>query len=213
MQRAVIADDHHLYRRGTRDVIQEEFAPEVIAEANTGTQLINLVKACSWDLCIMDVSMPVKSGPDLLEEVVQIRPSMPILVLSMHPEEHYAVRMIRSGARGYLNKSTTDSVLLTEAIRSVLAGHKFITAAVAECLAETVYAGSHPSSVLHQILSNRELQIFQMLAAGTPIKEIAGSLFISAATVSTYRTRVLTKLGLDSNAELVRYALEHSLIA
>lgn len=213
MQRAVIADDHHLYRRGTRDVIQEVFAPEVIAEANTGTQLLNLVKAFNWDLCIMDVSMPVKSGPDLVEEVVQIRPSMPILVLSMHPEEHYAVRMIRSGARGYLNKSTTDSALLTEAIRSLLAGHKFITSTVAECLADTVCAGSHPSSALHQVLSNRELQIFQMLAAGTPIKEIASTLFISAATVSTYRTRVLTKLALDSNADLVRYALEHSLIA
>ena len=121
--------------------------------------------------------------------------------------------MIRSGARGYLNKSTTDSLLLTEAIRSLLAGHKFITSTVAECLADTVCAGSHPSSALHQILSNRELQIFQMLAAGKPVKEIAGALFISAATVSTYRTRVLTKLALDSNADLVRYALEHSLIA
>lgn len=213
MQRAVIADDHHLYRRGTRDVIQEEFSPEVIAEAMTGTQLINLVQASSWDLCITDVSMPIKSGPELLEEVVRIRPSMPILVLSMHPEEHYAVRMIRSGARGYLNKATTDSLLLIEAIRSLLAGHKFITPAVADCLAETVCAGSHPSSEPHQILSNRELQIFQMLAAGKPVKEIAGTLFISAATVSTYRTRVLTKLALDSNADLVRYALEHSLIS
>ena len=212
MQRAVIADDHHLYRRGTRDVIQEEFSPEVIAEASTGTQLVNLVNANSWDLCIMDVSMGVKCGPDLLEEVVSIRPSMPILVLSMHPEEHYAVRMIRSGARGYLNKSTTDSRLLTEAIQSLLAGHKFITPVVAECLAETVCAGSHPSSALHQILSNRELQIFQMLASGKPVKEIAGMLFISAATVSTYRTRVLTKLALDTNADLVRYAIEHSLI-
>lgn len=213
MHRAVIADDHPLYRRGTRDVIQEEFAPEIIAEASTGIQLVNLVKTSSWDLCIMDVSMPVKCGPDLLDEVVSIRPSMPILVLSMHPEEHYAVRMIRSGARGYLNKSTTDSLLLIEAIRSLLAGHKFITPAVAECLAETVCAGSHSSSALHQILSNRELQIFQMLAAGKPVKEIAGMLYISAATVSTYRTRVLTKLALDSNADLVRYALEHSLIA
>lgn len=212
MQRAVIADDHHLYRRGTRDVIQEAFAPEVIAEANTSTQLINLVKESSWDLCIMAVSMPLKSGPDLVEEVVQIRPSMPILVVSMHPEEHYAVRMIRSGARGYLNKSTTDSRLLTEAIRALLAGHKFITSTVAECLADTVCAGSHPSSSLHQILSNRELQIFQMLALGRPVKEIAGKLFISAATVSTYRTRVLTKLALESNADLVRYAIEHSLI-
>ncbi|MCW5797895.1 MAG: response regulator transcription factor [Nitrospira sp.] len=212
MQRAVIADDHHLYRRGTRDVIQEEFAPEVIAEAKTGTQLLNLVRESHWDLCIMDVAMPVKSGPDLVEEVVRLRPSMPILILSMHPEEHYAVRMIRSGARGYLNKSTTDSLLLVEAIRSLLAGHKFITSTVAECLADTVCAGAHASSSLHQILSNRELQIFQMLAAGKPVKEIAGALFISAATVSTYRTRVLTKLALDSNADLVRYALEHSLI-
>lgn len=212
MQRAVIADDHHLYRRGTRDVIQEAFSPELIAEANTGEQLINLVRPTCWDLCIMDVSMPTKSGPDLIEEVLQTRPSMPILVLSMHPEEHYAVRMLRAGARGYLNKCTTDAPLLTEAIRSLLAGHKFITSTVAECLADTVCAGSHPSSDLHQILSNRELQIFQMLAAGKPVKEIAGTLFISAATVSTYRTRVLTKLALDSNADLVRYALEHSLI-
>ncbi|GAB1723298.1 MAG: hypothetical protein GDA65_17290 [Nitrospira sp. CR1.1] len=137
---------------------------------------------------------------------------MPILALSMHSEEHYAVRMIRSGARGYLNKSTTDSFLLIEAIRSLLAGHKFMTPAVADCLAETVCAGSHPSAELHQILSNRELQISQMLATGKSVKEIASIQFISAATVSTYRTRVLTKLALASNAGLVRYALEHLLI-
>lgn len=213
MRRAVLADDHHLYRRGTKDVIQAEFSPDVIGEAHSGVQLIELVQASGWDLCIMDVCMPVKSGPDLLEELVRIRAGMPILVLSMHPEEHYAVRMIRSGARGYLNKSTTDSALLIQAIRSLLAGHKFITPAVAECLAETVCAGSPPSTALHQVLSNREFQIFQMLAAGRPVKEIAGNLYISAATVSTYRTRVLTKLGLESNADLVRYALEHSLIS
>lgn len=181
MRRAVIADDHHLYRRGARDVIQEAFSLDVIAEAATGDQLLDLVQADYWDLCIMDISMPATSGPDLLKKMVSIRPSMPILVLSMHPEEHYAVRMIRSGARAYLNKSTTDTQLLLEAIRSLLAGHKFITPAVADCLAETVCARPHPSSPLHQVLSNRELQIFQMLAAGKPVKEIAGTLFISAA--------------------------------
>ena len=212
MLSVLIGDDHPVFRRGTRDVITVGLAPVNIGEAGSGTELIALVKKQAWDVCIMDVTMPEKSGTDLLEEILGLRPTMPVLVLSMHPEKMYAIRMIRGGASGYLNKAATDPSLLIEAIRSVVAGHKFLTPSVAECLAETVQMGSAHGSP-DQLLSNREFMIFEMLAVGKQIKEIAGDLCISPATVSTYRSRILQKLGLKNNADLVRYAIDRSLIA
>lgn len=212
MLKIIICDDHPVFRRGTRDVVNEHLSPVTIGEAENGQELLALISQRTWDLCIMDVSMPEKSGTDLLQEILRVRPFMPVLVLSMHPEKMYAVRMIRAGASGYLNKSTTQPALLVEAIKSVVAGHKFFTPLVAECLAATIRTNPEHRSAPHELLSNRELQIFEMLAAGKQIKDIAGQLYVSPATVSTYRARVLQKLGFESNADLIRYAIERSLI-
>jgi DNA-binding NarL/FixJ family response regulator len=211
MLSVLIGDDHPVFRRGTRDVLIVGLSPVDIGEAANGMELVALVKQKAWDVCIMDVTMPEKSGTDLLQEILSLRPSMPVLVLSMHPEKTYAVRMIRSGASGYLNKATTHPALLIEAIKSVVAGHKFLTPSVAECLADTVRTG-FAQGLPNQLLSDREYQIFEMLAAGKQIKEIASDLCVSPPTVSTYRTRILQKLGLKTNADLVRYAIERSLI-
>jgi two-component system invasion response regulator UvrY len=212
MLRILIGDDHPMFRRGTHDVLLEGLSPVDIQEAATGTELLALVKRQTWDVCIMDVSMPGKSGTDLLQEILDIRPSMPVLVFSMHPEKMYAVRMIRGGAKGYLNKATTTPASLIEAIRSVTAGRKFLTPSVAECLADTVQMRTASIQTPDQLLSNRELQIFEMLVAGKQIKEIAIQLCLSPVTISTYRARILQKLGFKSNADLVRYAVENSLI-
>jgi DNA-binding NarL/FixJ family response regulator len=208
----LICDDHPVFRRGTRDVVSEHLSPVTIGEAENGKELLALLSQKVWDVCIMDVSMPEKSGTDLLQEILSVRPSMPVLVLTMHPEKMYAVRMIRAGASGYLNKSTTQPALLMEAIKTVASGHKFFTPLVAECLATTIRTNPEPGKAPHELLSNRELQIFEMLAAGKQIKDIAGQLYVSPATVSTYRARVLQKLGFESNADLIRYAIERSLI-
>jgi DNA-binding NarL/FixJ family response regulator len=160
----------------------------------------------------MDACMPEKSGTELLREIVSIRPLMPVLVFSMYPEKMYAVRMIRGGASGYLNKATTGPGLLMEAIKSVVVGRQFITPLVAECLANTLRMRSAPSCTPDQLLSDREFQIFEMIAVGKQIKEIASELCVSPVTISTYRARILRKLGLKSNADLVRYAIEHALI-
>ena len=207
----VIGDDHPVFRRGTRDVLLEILSPVEIQEAGTGIELISLVRQKAWDVCIMDASMPEKSGTELLREILSVRPLMPVLVFSMYPENMYAVRMIRGGASGYLNKATTSPGLLLEAIRAVISGRQFLTPVVAECLADTVRmqsAGGTPD----QLLSNREFQIFEMIAAVRQIKEIANELCLSPVTISTYRARILRKLGLKSNADLVRYAIEHALI-
>jgi DNA-binding NarL/FixJ family response regulator len=208
----VIGDDHPVFRRGTRDVLLEFLSPVVIQEAGTGTELISVVRQKGWDVCIMDASMPEKSGTELLQEILSVRPSMPVLVFSMYPERTYAVRMIRGGASGYLNKATTNPDLLMEAIRSVVSGRRFLTPLVAECLADTVRSRATPTGTPDQLLSNREFQIFEMLVIGKQIKEIASELCVSPVTISTYRGRILEKLGLKSNADLVRYAIEHSLI-
>jgi DNA-binding NarL/FixJ family response regulator len=206
----LIGDDHDVFRRGTRDILHERFDPVAIEEAESGLEMIRLAEQSPWDVCIMDVTMQGKSGTDLLQELIRVRPSTPILALSMHPESTYAVRMIVSGASGYLNKAQTSATQLTMAIETLLSGHKYITPQVAEYLAEGISACS--AQPLHELLSKREFQVFRMLATGRPLKEIAGELFVSAATVSTYRSRVMEKLNVDNNAKLVRYAMKHSLI-
>jgi DNA-binding NarL/FixJ family response regulator len=212
MLRIIIGDDHPVFRRGTRDVLLEMLSVVEIGEAGTGTELVSLVKQRTWDVCIMDASMPEKSGTELLREILNVRPLMPVLVFSMYPEKMYAVRMIRSGASGYLNKASTSPDLLLEAIRTVLGGRQFLTPSVAECLADTLRTRSGTSLTPDQFLSDREFQIFEMIAVGKQIKEIANDLCVSPVTISTYRARILRKLGLKSNADLVRYALEHALI-
>jgi DNA-binding NarL/FixJ family response regulator len=209
MLRILIGDDHAVFRRGTKDVLCEHFPSIEVGEAKTGSEMVALAARSSWDAMIMDITMPGKSGTELLEDLRRIHPNTPILVFSMHPEESYAVRMIRAGASGYLNKSTALDELIS-AVQGVLLGQEYVSPAVARCLMERVR--EKPVDRLHETLSNREFQVLRMLAMGCSLKEIAADLSLSANTVSTYRTRVLDKLKVKSNAELTRYALTHSLI-
>jgi DNA-binding NarL/FixJ family response regulator len=157
----------------------------------------------------MDISMPGHTGPELLKELKEARPKLPILVMSTHPEQLFAVRMYRAGARGYLPKDTAAENVV-EAIKTILSGHKYITPTGAEELAKTL---EHDSSrPLHELLSDREFQVFRMLASGISVKHIAEELCVSPNTVSTYRARILEKMNLETNAQLIRYAVEHALI-
>lgn len=209
MVKILIGDDHAVFRRGTKDILQEHFAPLDVHEAKTGWEMVTLASQGKWDAFIMDVTMPGKSGTDLLEHLRTVQPATPILVYSMHSEESYAVRMIQSGASGYLNKATGLEDLIG-AVRSILSGGEFITPAVARCLIERMR--TKETGKLHDALSNREFQILRMVAQGESLKHIAQELCLSPNTISTYRTRILQKLKLHTNAELTRYALEHSLI-
>lgn len=205
----LVGDDHPVFRRGIRDLLCEHLAPVEVEEAASGPEMVLLAQRKSWDLIIMDVRMPGKSGTDLLQELLRVRPSTPVLAISIHSEEAYAVRMIRSGASAYLTKSSTPDVLIN-AVKTILSGHKYIGPEVAECLATSVQVGSLKPT--HELLSNREFQILQLLVMGKPLKAIADELCVSPNTISTYRTRVLDKLHVKSNAELARYAIENHLI-
>jgi DNA-binding NarL/FixJ family response regulator len=206
-----VGDDHPVFRRGIRDLLCEHFAPIDIEETASGLDMVLLAQKKWWDLFIMDVSirMAGKSGTELLQDLLRVRPSTPILTISAHSEQVYAVRMIRSGASAYLTKSSPSDVFIT-AVKTILSGHKYIGPEVAECLATSVQIGSLKPP--HELLSNREFQILQMLVMGKPLKAIADELCVSPNTISTYRTRVLDKLQVKSNAELARYAIEHHLI-
>ena len=204
----MLADDHRMLREGLRRSMTDQ-GFDVIGEARDGDEAIRLAEELMPEVILMDVTMPGKSGTDLLEHIRSLHPSTPVLVYSMHSEESYAVRMIRSGASGYLNKSTGLDELVA-AMRSILAGQEFVNPAVARCLIERMR--TKDSGQLHDALSNREFQILRMVAQGESLKQIALTLCVSANTVSTYRTRILQKLRLKTNAELTRYALEHALI-
>src|SRR5574338_789642 len=204
-----IGDDQPVCRRGIRDLLCEHLTPINIEEAASGPEMVFLAQKRDWDLFIMDVRMSGKSGTDLLEDLLRIRPSTPVIALSIHSEQAYAVRMIRSGASAYLTKSSTPDVLVN-AVKTVLSGHKYIGPEVGECLAMSIQIRTLKPP--HELLSNREFQILQLLVTGKPLKAIADELCVSPNTVSTYRTRVLDKLHVKSNAELARYAIENHLI-
>ena len=205
----LVGDDQPVFRRGTRDLLCEHLAPVEVEEATSGPEMVLMAQRKSWDLIIMDVRMPGKSGTELLQDLLRVRPSTPVLAISTHSEQAYAVRMIRSGASAYLTKSSTPDVLIN-AVKTILSGHKYIGPEVAECLATSVQVGSLKPT--HELLSNREFQILQLLVMGKPLKAIADELCVSPNTISTYRTRVLDKLHVRSNAELARYAIENHLI-
>jgi two-component system invasion response regulator UvrY len=208
MPRILIGDDHAVFRRGIREILCEHWPSVEVAEAGSGSEMVELARNTQWDVFIMDITMPGQSGTDLLQELRQIRPETPVLPFSMHPENTYALRMIRSGASGYLNKATTPDELMT-ALKTVMAGRRYISPQFAECLVETYQCGT--SKILHKGLSNREFQIMRKLASGKGLKTIAAELAVSPNTISTYRSRLLRKLGLNSNAELARYCIEHGL--
>jgi DNA-binding NarL/FixJ family response regulator len=205
----LIADDHAIVRTGLKQILQKEFPSAIIDEAKDAEEMMQKILKQEWDLVISDLSMPGRSGLEALTQIHLEFPKLPVLILSIHPEEQYATRILKAGAAGYLNKEMATEELTT-AVRRVLQGRKYITSSVAELLASNMANDSNKAP--HEILSDREFEVLKLIASGKSVSEIAASLFLSVTTVSTYRARILTKMNLKNNADLTVYSLEHKLI-
>ena len=205
MIRVLITDDHPIVRRGLMQIVADE-ADMTVTEAGTGSEALGLIDTEDFNLVLLDLSMPGLSGLEGLSQIRTRRPQLPVLVLSGHAEAEFAVRIIKAGASGYLNKHLAPEELVT-AIRRVLSGRKYIGAAVAELIADSL----GKDEVAHASLSDREFQVMLLIAAGKTVSEIAEELALSVKTVSTYRTRILEKMNLKNNAELMRYVVENKI--
>jgi len=209
MIRIVIADDHAIVREGLKRIVSEVADMEVVAEAADGTQVMQRVRELDFDILVQDLSMPGRSGMELIKLVKSEKPRLRILVLSMHQELQYAVRAIKSGASGYLTKESAPAQL-EQAIRKIAAGGAYVTAEVAEQLALGAMPGSE--KLPHESLSDREFEVFRLLAAGMSVTDIAAQLKVSVKTVSTHKANLMQKMGLANGSELVRYALKQGLV-
>ena len=210
MKRILLVDDHSIVRQGLRNLIELESDMEVTGEAASGLEAIQLIRANSYDVVVMDISMPDKNGVDTLHDLKHIAPELPVLILSGYAEEQYALNLMRSGCKGYLSKDAESDEIIT-AIRTIAKGKRYISSELAELMTNEL---SHPSDkLLHETLSDREFQVFFKLASGRSATEIADELCISVKTVSTYRTRILEKMSLKTNADLTYYAIKNQLIA
>lgn len=205
----LISDDHAIVRKGLKDLLREEFPKAEFLEAVNSQEAIHVVSSTTIDVILLDISMPGRNGMETLKQMRAMGVKAPILMLSMHSEDQYAVRALKAGASGFINKETANEELLS-AIHKVLQGKKYITSAVAEKLADGV---SKPETKLqHESLSDREMQVLQQIASGKTVSEIADEISLSVNTVSTYRTRILEKLSLNNNAEITRYAIDNHLV-
>ena len=209
MLRILIADDHTIVRKGLRQILLDEFPTAEIEEVADAEALIQKVMTAKWDVIVSDLSMPGRSGLDALQQIKISHPNLPVLILSIHPEEQYALRALKSGASGYLSKDTAPDELV-KAVQRVLLGKKYIPQGIAEKLAGTFSSDTLLSP--HESLSDREFHVMKLLANGKSVSEIADMLSLSVTTLSTYRTRIMTKMNLKSNADLTRYAIENKLI-
>jgi DNA-binding NarL/FixJ family response regulator len=208
MVKLLIADDHAVVREGLKRILSETPDLVVAGEAGSGQEALDRVRAEAWDVVLLDISLPGLSGLDVLKQLQRERPGLPVLVLSIYPEDQYAVRVLKAGASGYLTKDSAPDQLI-EAIRKISLGRKFISPYLAEKLAVDLTAGA--DRPLHELLSDREYQVLRLVASGKTVKEVATELSLSVKTVSTYRARVLKKIGVRSNAELIHYALQRGL--
>ena len=209
MMRILITDDHAIVRRGLKEILLEEYPFAEIGEASDAEELIKKTFAENWDIIICDLNMPGRSGLDALKQIKQSLPKLPVLIMSMYPEDQYAVRVMKAGAAGYFNKNSIHDELI-KAIETVRTGKKFITPAIAEQLIDSFH--KERDEAPHLFLSDREFDVFKLLTSGKTISEIADQLSLSPNTVSTYRSRILEKMQMHSNTELIRYALEEKLI-
>ena len=209
MLRILIADDHSVVRKGLKQILLDEFPAAMIAEVADAEELIKKVMSAKWDVVVSDLSMPGRSGLDALKQIKLSFPHLPVLILSIHPEEQYALRALKAGASGYLSKDTAPDELV-KAVQKVLLGKKYISQGIAEKLANTFSSDEALHS--HERLSDREFDVMKLLANGKSVSEIAEILSLSLTTVSTYRARVMVKMDLKSNSDLTKYAMENKLI-
>ncbi len=209
MIRVLICDDHQIVRQGIRQILLDTGDIRPVAEAANGPEAVARAREGGVDVVLLDIAMPQRDGLDVLKQLKGEFARLPVLVLSTYPDRQYAVRSLKLGAAGYLNKSA-DSEQLTDAIRHVARGKLFITPSVAEQLASAVGAGGADDKPLHERLSQREFQVFQLLSRGASVGEIAEQLVLSSNTVSTYRARILEKTGVRNDVELALYAVQHA---
>jgi len=209
MLRILIADDHAVVRKGLKQILVDEFKEIQVEEVTDAEQMINAVMDAKWDMVISDIHMPGRSGLDALKQIRHVYPNLPILILSLHSEDHYAIRVLKAGASGYLSKDSAADDLVT-AVQRILSGKKYFYSDVVEKLIKTM--GADESKLAYEYLSNREFDVMGHLASGKSVSEIAEMLSLSVATISTYRSRILAKTGLKSNSDLTRYAMENHLI-
>ncbi|TKJ30852.1 DNA-binding response regulator [bacterium (candidate division B38) B3_B38] len=209
MIKILIADNHPIVRQGLKQILRKTCDMVVADEASNGQEVLDKVWKNDYDVILLDISMPGRSGLDVLKQLKSQKPELPILVLTMHPEEQYAVRVLRAGASGYLTKESAPNELI-KAIRKVSQGRKYVSSSLAEKLAFGLEIYSERP--LHETLSDREYEVMRMIASGKRVKEIAEELFLSIKTISTYRSRILEKMKMKSNAELMHYAIQNKLV-
>jgi len=209
MIQILIVDDHAILRRGLKEILEREFRDVSIGGAGTAEQALAQLGSEKWDLVILDITMPGRSGIDVLTHLKALRPNLPVLVLSMHPEDQYGKRVLKAGASGYMNKESAPEELI-KAVRKLLSGGRYVSETLAEMLA--VDLGRDDGTPAHERLSDREFEVLRKMASGKTVGQIAQELHLSVATVSTYRARILEKMGMSNTAELIRYALTHHLV-
>ncbi len=210
MINVLIADDHTVVRQGLKQILSDDPQLAVVGEAADGNEVLKALETLSVDALVLDITMPGRNGLDVLKEVKRKRPALPVLVLSMHPEDQFAIRILRAGAAGYITKESAPEELVG-ALRKVCTGGKYVSPQLAEKLA--VFIEDETTRHPHEKLSDREFEVLRMLASGKTVTEVADDLLLSVKTVSTYRSRVLEKMKMTSNAELTRYALQNGLIS
>jgi len=206
--RVLIADDHAVVRRGLKQILLDEYGALEVGEAGDAHETLRLAREEPWDIVVLDISMPDRSGLEVLKELKQTRPRLPVLILTTHPEEQYAVRVLKAGAAGYMTKESAPEHLV-EAIRKVTAGGRYITPTLADLLVTQITGAEKPP---HENLSDSEFQVLRLIASGKTVGQIAEELSLSSNTVSTYRARVLEKMGMRTNAELTHYAISNGLV-
>ena len=207
--RILIGDDHAIVREGMIRLLKEEFESVELGEARSGTEVLDMARKEEWDVVIMDITMPGRTGLEILKQMRSEGINTPVLVLSMYPEDQYAVRVMRAGASGYLTKDTASDQLIN-AVKRVLSGRKYVSESLAERLADDLDGRSTKS--IHELMSDREYQVMCMIASGKTVSEIADELSLSVPTISTYRARILEKLNMKTNAEITRFAIETGLV-
>jgi|SRR5688572_2625654 len=209
MLRMLIADDHEIVRRGLKQILAEGFAFAHIDEAGDCPTLVQKALGEDWDIIVSDLAMPGGGGLEALKQIKKFSPEMPVLILSIYPEDQYALRVLKAGASGYLNKDAAPEELVI-AVQRILSGRRYVTETMAEKIVQTVDDGSNVPS--HELLSDREWDVFRYLATGRTVSEICDILSLKSTTVSTYRTRIMIKMSLRTNADIIQYALENKII-